>query len=547
MRNQLKSWQRLEEHQREMIGADMRDMFAADGGRAQAFSLEWGDIVCDFSRNIVDATTMKLLLELARECRLQQRIEEMFSGVPVNVTEGRAALHTALRCRDKLAVITVDGVDVMPQVRATLEQMRGLVNALRSGTWRGHSGAPINTVVNIGIGGSDLGPRLVTRALEHCMGAGAVRTEFVSTIDPVALQRLLARLDPATTLFIISSKSFTTRETMLNAAAARAWLCSAMGEAAVARHFVAVSANCEAVAEFGISADNRFAMWDWVGGRYSLWSAIGLPIAIAHGMEVFEQLLDGAYAMDCHFRTAPLEQNMPVLLALIGVWYNNFFYRDSYALLIYDNALRLLPDWLQQLDMESNGKSCTCSGHGIGYPTAPVVWGHIGIEGQHAFYQRLHQSPVFVPCDFICAASVGDNHYPQQQRFLLANCLAQAEALLKGRDGATVRSELRTAGMDETKIAALLPHRIFSGNRPSNTIIYNKLTPHTLGALLALYEHRTFVQGVIWDVNSFDQWGVELGKQLAGTIDMELSDEQISGHDPSTTALLRRCIDWQQG
>jgi glucose-6-phosphate isomerase len=526
-----KAWKALDAHEGDL--PCLRDLFDADPDRAR-FRLTLGDLYVDYSKNRVNDRTMSLLVELARERGVPEAIERMFAGEKINSTEGRAVLHVALR--NQGGPMLVDGVDVMPNVRAVWAKMRAFTDALRSGAHRGYSDQPITDVVNIGIGGSDLGPAMVCDALEPYFST-ELRCHFVSNVDGAHIGATLRRLDPARTLFIVASKTFTTLETLTNARTARAWLVERAGEAAVAKHFVAVSTNHEAVAKFGIDPEHVFEFWDWVGGRYSLWSSIGLSIACGVGMDRFEELLAGAHAMDQHFRTAPLEQNIPAILALIGVWYGNFCRADSFAVLPYDQSLRRLPAWLQQGDMESNGKRTRIDGAAIDYHTGPIVWGEPGTNGQHAFFQLLHQGTRIVNCDFLAPLTshyaLGDHHSK-----LLANLFAQTEALMVGKSEEAVRSEL--ASLPKERVDALVPHKVFPGNRPSTTILFDKLDPKTLGAILAMYEHRIFVQGVIWGVNSFDQWGVELGKQLADRILPELSGDASNVHDASTAALIAR-------
>ena len=535
------AWTALARHRQDMAGTHMRDLFAADPGRFKAFSLEAAGLFLDYSKNRVTRDTVGLLLDLARQQDVEGARARMFGGEPINLTEKRAVLHTALRNRSDRAV-TVDGRDVMPAVRAVLERMDAFANSVRDGEWRGYTGQPITDVVNIGIGGSDLGPVMATEALKPFAHAH-VALHFVSNVDGTHLAEQLKWLDPETTLFIIASKTFTTQETLTNAHSARRWfLETAKDEAHVAKHFVAVSTNEAEVRKFGIDPANMFGFWDWVGGRYSLWSAIGLPIMIAIGPERFAELLAGAHAMDEHFRTAPLERNMPVLMGLLGVWYRNFWDASSYAVLAFVQYLHRLPAYLQQLDMESNGKSVTRGGEPVDYQTGPVLFGEPGTNGQHAFYQLIHQGTSLIPCDFIAAATT---HNPigaepgAHHRILLSNVFAQAEALMRGKTADEVRAEMTKAGKPAAEVEALVPHRVFPGNRPSNTILIQSLTPATLGALIALYEHKVFVQGIVWDINSFDQWGVELGKQLASTILPELENGPVEGaHDCSTAGLI---------
>jgi len=531
------AWQALAAHHREMNGRHMRELFAADPDRFRRFSLQHDDLLLDYSKNRIDQQTLALLLDLARAADLPGWIEKMFRGEKINFTENRAVLHVALRNRSN-APILVDGVDVMPQVNAVLEKMGRFSTAVRDGQWRGHSGKPISDIVNIGIGGSDLGPVMVTEALRPYWQAG-LRPHFVSNIDGTHLAETLRGLDPETTLFIVASKTFTTQETLTNAHSARDWLLAALGdEAAVARHFVALSTNREAVQAFGIDPENMFEFWDWVGGRYSLWSAIGLSIAITIGMERFEELLAGAHDMDEHFRSAPLEANMPVILGLLGIWYNNFFAAQTHAILPYDQYLHRFPAYFQQGDMESNGKRVDRDGQVVDYSTGPVIWGEPGTNGQHAFYQLIHQGTKLVPADFL-APMESHNPIGRHHEILLSNFFAQTEALMRGKNADEARAELAAAGLSGEALERLLPHKVFPGNRPTNSLLFRKLTPHTLGRLIALYEHKIFTQGIIWRINSFDQWGVELGKQLAQAILPELQGEApVTGHDSSTNGLI---------
>ncbi|CAA7618881.1 glucose-6-phosphate isomerase [Magnetospirillum sp. UT-4] len=526
----LPAWKLLEAHAEAMAPEHMRDMFARDPGRADAFTLRLGDLLLDYSKNRIAHQTMPLLADLARQAGLEEMRAAMFGGQPINATEGRAVLHTALRNRSAKAV-TVDGHDVMPGIRAVLDKMKDFAGRVRSGAWTGATGKPMADVVNIGIGGSDLGPAMVAEALTPYQQPG-LRVHFVSNVDGSHMAEALKLCRPETTLFIVASKTFTTQETIANAATAKAWLVGALGEAAVPKHFVALSTNEPAVRAFGIDPANMFEFWDWVGGRYSLWSAIGLSIAVAIGFERFAELLDGAFAMDEHFRTAPLEANMPVVLAMLGVWYNNFLGAQAYAVLPYDQYLRRLPAYLQQLDMESNGKGVARDGAPVHWQTGPIVFGEPGTNGQHAFYQLIHQGTKPIPCDFLAAAN-SHNELGGHHLMLLANALAQPEALMRGKTLAEVKAE--NPKLSDAQAA----HRVFPGNRPTNTLLYRQLDPHTLGMLIALYEHKVFVQGVVWDVNSYDQWGVELGKQLAKVILPELSTASPAGcHDGSTAALI---------
>lgn len=537
---ETEAWRALAAHRDEVAALQMRALFRDDPGRAERMRLVLGDLYVDYSKNRIVDRTLALLLELAEERDVTGWIARMFAGEAINVTEGRAVLHVALRNRSDRPMC-VDGADVMPMVRAVLAKMRAFTERVRSGAHRGFTGETITDIVNIGIGGSDLGPLMVSEALRPYWREG-MRAHFVSNVDGAHLAETMRDLDPARTLFIVASKTFTTQETLTNARSARAWLVERLGsEDSVRAHFVAVSTNHRAVAEFGIDPANVFEFWDWVGGRYSLWSAIGLPIACIVGMDRFEELLEGAHRMDEHFRTAKLAENVPVMLALLGVWYASFLGACSFALLPYDQRLHRMPAWLQQGDMESNGKRTRRDGAVIeDYTTGPIVWGEPGTNGQHAFFQLLHQGTRLVPADFL-AAIHGDDGLADHHEKLLANLLAQTEALMVGKTEAEARAELARAGMDEDRITALLPHKIFPGNRPSTTILFDRLDPRTLGSILALYEHRIFVQGVIWGVNSFDQWGVELGKQLAARILPELSPgAPIGEHDASTRALIDR-------
>ena len=543
---QTAAWQALKEERRAWNTLHLRELFAKDKKRFERFSLQLDDLLLDYSKNLIRPRTLKLLLKLAQETGVEALRDAMFSGEPINLTEGRAVLHTALRNRSERPVM-VDGQDVMPEVREVLARMRAFADKVRTGKWKGYSGKPISDVVNIGIGGSDLGPAMACLALKPY--GGNLRAHFVSNVDPSHLVDTLEGLDPASTLFIVASKTFTTQETLLNAQAARAWfLDHAKDEKAVAKHFVAVSTHSEAVKAFGIDPANMFGFWDWVGGRYSLWSAIGLPIALYVGMDEFEALLAGAHDMDEHFRTAPLAENMPVLMALLGLWYNNFWDAQSYAVLPYEQRLSRFPAYLQQLDMESNGKGVMRDGRPAKASTGPVLFGEPGTNGQHAFYQLIHQGTKLIPCDFLAAAESHNDLIGQhggqhggQHAVLLSNFLAQSEALMRGKTAAEVATELAASGMGKREIKALLPHKVFPGNRPSNTLLYRKLTPRTLGRLIALYEHKVFVQGAIWNINSYDQWGVELGKQLARAILPELTGgKAASKHDASTDALISR-------
>lgn len=530
-------WQSLDRHYSDVKYVSMRDEFALDSGRFERFSLYSGDLLLDYSKNRITKSTIKKLVALAESLNLSDWIEKMFTGEAINTTEDRAVLHTALRNRSNNPVM-VDGEDVMPAINAVLAQMKRFCGQVHSGEWLGYTGQRITDIVNIGIGGSDLGPAMICDALEPYAVEG-MTAHFVSNVDGTDLSTTLEKLNPETTLFVVASKTFTTQETLTNAESARAWFLQSGQQQDVAKHFVAVSTNAEAVTAFGIDTANMFEIWDWVGGRYSLWSAIGLPIALYVGMENFERLLAGGHEMDNHFRTQPFEQNMPVIMGLLGVWYVNFFGAQTHAIVPYDHSLARFPSHMQQLDMESNGKVTNRKGQRLGYKTGPVIWGTPGTNGQHAYFQLIHQGTQLIPVDFVLPVN---SHYPEvdHQSILLANGLAQAEALMKGKSAEEVRVELVKEGYEGDALEALLPHKIFPGNRPSNTLLFPKLTPEMLGQLVALYEHKVFVQGIIWNINSFDQWGVELGKQLAKAILPDLqSDDSISSHDSSTTSLIK--------
>ena len=531
------AWQALVQHQREMGDVHMRDLFAGDPQRFSKFSLQFSGILFDFSKNRITEKTLSLLFDLARQAGLADRIEAMFTGRKINTTEGRAVLHIALRNRSN-EPIDVDGVDVMPEVNRVLGKMRAFSEAVRSGEWKGYTGKAITDVVNIGIGGSDLGPKMVCEALKP-YARPDLRAHFVSNVDGTDLVETLKNLDPETTLFLVASKTFTTQETMTNAHSARRWfLDAAKDEAAIARHFAAMSTNTEAVSKFGVDPHNMFEFWDWVGGRYSLWSAIGLSIALYLGMDRFEELLGGAHKVDRYFRGTSFEQNIPVIMGLLGVWYNNFFGAQSHAILPYDQYLDTFPAYFQQGDMESNGKSVTRGGERVNYSTGPVIWGQPGTNGQHAFYQLIHQGTKLVPCDFLAAAT-SHNPLGEHHPILLSNFLAQTEALMKGKTPNEARSELENEGLSVEQFERLVAAKTFTGNRPTNSFLYPRLTPEVLGMLIAFYEHKIFTQGVIWEINSFDQMGVELGKQLAKKILPELSGEdQVTGHDSSTNGLI---------
>jgi len=533
----LPAWKALQRHQRKTAKVHMRDLFARDPQRFERFSLRVGDILFDYSKNRVTQETMRLLFDLARQANLADKIEAMFTGEKYNNTENRAVLHVALRNRSNRPIL-VDGRDVMPEVNAVLAQMRVFSEAVRSGAWKGYTDKSITNIVNIGIGGSDLGPKMVCEALKP-YGKPGLQVHFVSNVDGTDMVEALNAVDPERVLFLVASKTFTTQETMTNAYSARKWfLAAANDEAAVARHFVAMSTNAKAVADFGIDAANMFEFWDWVGGRYSLWSAVGLSIMLYLGIDHFEALLAGAHKVDEHFRSTPFEENVPVVMGLLGLWYNNFYGAQSHAILPYDQYLMHFSSYLQQGDMESNGKSVTKEGEWIDYQTGPIIWGQPGTNGQHAFYQLIHQGTKLIPCDFLAAAQ-SQNPLGEHHTLLLSNYFAQTEALMKGRTPDEARAELAAGGKTGAELETLVAAKTFPGNRPTNSFLYPKLTPETLGSLIALYEHKIFAQGAIWDVNSFDQWGVELGKQLANRILPELKDEkESSSHDASTNGLI---------
>jgi glucose-6-phosphate isomerase len=531
------AWKQLRAHYKVMRGVQMKDLFERDPARFQKYSLRFEDILLDYSKNIINDQTLFFLQDLARQTGVVEAAEDMFSGELINETENRAVLHTALRNRSNTPVF-FNGKDIMPEVNSVLNQVEEFSTKVVTGHWKGYTGRPVADIVNIGIGGSDLGPVMATEALRPYRRPH-IRSHFVSNIDGTHIAETLKDLSPATTLFMIASKTFTTQETMTNAHTARRWfLEAAKDESQIRKHFVAISTNEEAVRQFGIASENMFIFWDWVGGRYSLWSAIGLSIACSIGFDHFRELLEGAHAMDRHFREAPLDRNMPMILALLGIWYNNFFEAETHAILPYDQYMHRFPAYFQQGDMESNGKYIDRRGKGVAYQTGPVIWGEPGTNGQHAFYQLIHQGTKMVPCDFIAPAishnPVGDHH-----NILLSNFFAQTEALMRGRTYEEVAAELKAAGRSSREIKSLAPFRVFRGNRPTNSILVKKITPRTLGSLIALYEHKIFVQGVIWNIFSFDQWGVELGKVLAKKILAELQSEStVTTHDSSTNGLI---------
>ena len=535
--SKTRAWKKLETHFESAKKFQLVELFKNDSNRFSKYTLKFEDILVDFSKNLITDETLKTLLELAKEAELGSAIEGFFSGEKINKTENRAVLHTALRNTSDRKIM-VDGIDVMPKIRVVLKKIKTFSEDIISGNWQGFSGKPISDIVNIGIGGSDLGPFMVTEALKPYKKEN-INVHFVSNVDGTHIVETLKGLDPATTLFLVASKTFTTQETMTNAFSAREWfLKNAQDQEHIKKHFVALSTNKEAVSAFGIDTNNMFEFWDWVGGRYSLCSAIGLSIACTIGYENFEKLLIGAHKMDEHFRCEPFESNIPVILALISLWYNNFFGTETESILPYDQYLHRFAAYFQQGNMESNGKYVDRGGEKVNYQTGPIIWGEPGTNGQHAFYQLIHQGTKMIPCDFLAPANsqnpIGD-HHPK----LLANFFAQTEALMKGKTESAVRAELESSGKSVEEIEFLLPFKVFEGNKPTNSILFDKLTPETLGSLIAMYEHKIFVQGIIWNIYSFDQWGVELGKQLANQILPELeNDQKVSSHDSSTNGLI---------
>jgi glucose-6-phosphate isomerase len=533
-----KSWEKLNTHFHQIASVHLKDLFLQDPDRATRYSIRFKDIFLDYSKNMITDETMNLLMALAQEVDLKDAVEKMFMGEKINETENRAVLHTALRNRTSHPVMA-DNQDVMPEVNAVLEQMKQFSEQVRSGRWKGYTGKPVTDIVNIGIGGSDLGPVMVTEALKFYADDSKLSVHFVSNIDGTHIAETLKKINPETTLFIIASKTFTTQETITNAETAKKWfLDKSRDESSIAKHFVAISTNSEKVIKFGIDPANMFRFWDFVGGRYSLWSAIGLSIACYAGYENFVKLLQGAHNMDEHFRNQPFRQNIPVILAMIGIWYNNFFQAETEAVLPYDQYLHRLPAYLQQGNMESNGKNVDRQGNEVTYQTGPIIWGEPGTNGQHAFYQLIHQGTKLIPADFLAPALPLNNLY-NHHHMLLSNFFAQTEALMNGKSETDVRKELLAGGLTEDQISRIAPYKIFKGNKPTNSILYKKLTPEILGSLIAMYEHKIFVQGIIWNVFSFDQWGVELGKQLANRILPELeNDKPVSSHDSSTNRLI---------
>ncbi|EGO4656490.1 glucose-6-phosphate isomerase [Escherichia coli] len=540
---QTAAWQALQKHFDEMKDVTIADLFAKDGDRFSKFSATFGDqMLVDYSKNRITEETLAKLQDLAKECDLAGAIKSMFSGEKINRTENRAVLHVALRNRSNTPIL-VDGKDVMPEVNAVLEKMKTFSEAIISGEWKGYTGKAITDVVNIGIGGSDLGPYMVTEALRPYKNH--LNMHFVSNVDGTHIAEVLKKVNPETTLFLVASKTFTTQETMTNAHSARDWFLKAAGdEKHIAKHFAALSTNAKAVGEFGIDTANMFEFWDWVGGRYSLWSAIGLSIVLSIGFDNFVELLSGAHAMDKHFSTTPAEKNLPVLLALIGIWYNNFFGAETEAILPYDQYMHRFAAYFQQGNMESNGKYVDRNGNVVDYQTGPIIWGEPGTNGQHAFYQLIHQGTKMVPCDFI-APAITHNPLSDHHQKLLSNFFAQTEALAFGKSREVVEQEYRDQGKDPATLDYVVPFKVFEGNRPTNSILLREITPFSLGALIALYEHKIFTQGVILNIFTFDQWGVELGKQLANRILPELKDDkEISSHDSSTNGLINRYKAW---
>lgn len=541
---QTAAWQALQKHFDEMKDVTIADLFAKDGDRFSKFSATFDDqMLVDYSKNRITEETLAKLQDLAKECDLAGAIKSMFSGEKINRTENRAVLHVALRNRSNTPIL-VDGKDVMPEVNAVLEKMKTFSEAIISGEWKGYTGKAITDVVNIGIGGSDLGPYMVTEALRPYKNH--LNMHFVSNVDGTHIAEVLKKVNPETTLFLVASKTFTTQETMTNAHSARDWfLKAASDEKHVAKHFAALSTNAKAVGEFGIDTANMFEFWDWVGGRYSLWSAIGLSIVLSIGFDNFVELLSGAHAMDKHFSTTPAEKNLPVLLALIGIWYNNFFSAETEAILPYDQYMHRFAAYFQQGNMESNGKYVDRNGKVVDYQTGPIIWGEPGTNGQHAFYQLIHQGTKMVPCDFI-APAITHNPLSDHHQKLLSNFFAQTEALAFGKSREVVEQEYRDQGKDPATLDYVVPFKVFEGNRPTNSILLREITPFSLGALIALYEHKIFTQGVILNIFTFDQWGVELGKQLANRILPELKDDkEISSHDSSTNGLINRYKAWR--
>jgi len=541
--SETQAYKYLADHFIDITSKSLKDLFTADSERFNKFSITFNDILLDYSKNRIDEQTVALLIQLAKECRVKEATEAMFSGEKINVTEGRPVLHIALRNRSNKPIF-VDGKDVMPDVNRVLEHMKSFSESVISGEWKGFTGKAITDVVNIGIGGSDLGPVMVTEALKAYKNH--LKMHFVSNVDGTHIAETLKDLNPETTLFLIASKTFTTQETMANAHSARAWFIDGGGnDTDVAKHFAALSTNSEGVAKFGIDTKNMFEFWDWVGGRYSLWSAIGLSIVLSIGYENFIELLTGAHQADQHFLNSDLEENIPAILGLLGIWYNNFFEAETEAILPYDQYLHRFAAYFQQGDMESNGKHVDRNGDRVDHSTGPIIWGEPGTNGQHAFYQLIHQGTKLIPCDFIAPAQ-SHNPLGEHHQMLLSNFFAQTEALMNGKSHEEVVAELKASGKSDAEIEKLAPFKEFDGNRPTNSILVKKITPRTLGSLIAFYEHKIFVQGIIWNIYSFDQWGVELGKQLAGKILPELkNDDEVSSHDSSTNGLINLYKAWR--
>ncbi|RZA02360.1 MAG: glucose-6-phosphate isomerase [Sphingobacteriaceae bacterium] len=533
----------LTDHYIDVVGESLKGLFETDNERFKKFSVQFEDILLDYSKNRITDQTIALLIQLAKECRLNDAIKAMYSGDIINATEGRQVLHIALRNQSNTPIL-VDGKDVMPDVNSVLQHMEEFSDAVVSGSWKGYTGKAITDVVNIGIGGSDLGPVMVTEGLKAYKNH--LNLHFVSNVDGTHIAETLKGLNAETTLFLIASKTFTTQETMANAHSAREWFIKSGGkDEDVAKHFAALSTNADGVGKFGIDTKNMFEFWDWVGGRYSLWSAIGLSISLSIGHDNFVELLQGAHAMDNHFRDAELEQNLPVILGLLGIWYNNFFEAETQAILPYDQYMHRFAAYFQQGDMESNGKSVDRNGKAVDYSTGPIIWGEPGTNGQHAFYQLIHQGTKLIPCDFIAPAQ-SHNPLGEHHTMLLSNFFAQTEALMNGKSREEVEAELKAAGKSAAEIETLAPFKEFGGNRPTNSILVKKITPRSLGALIAMYEHKIFVQGIIWNIYSFDQWGVELGKQLAGKILPELrTNDEVTSHDSSTNGLINQYKAWR--
>ncbi len=531
------AWNALSTHFKAFRNTRISDLFDQNPSRFEDYSIKFENILVDYSKNLIDDKTLSLLIELAKECQLGDAIEKMFSGEPINQTEGRSVLHTALRNRDN-SPIYVDKKDIMPKINKVLAQMKSFSSQINNGEWKGYTGKAITDIVNIGIGGSDLGPLMVTEALKAYKYPN-INVHFVSNVDGTHIVETTKHLNPETTLFIIASKTFTTQETMTNANSAKDWFMKSANSAeAIKKHFVALSTNKEGVESFGIDSKNMFEFWDWVGGRYSLWSAIGLSITCSIGYDNFIELLQGAHEMDIHFKSTPFDNNIPVILALIGIWYNNFYQADTEAILPYDQYMHRFAAYFQQGNMESNGKTVDRSGNKVQYQTGPIIWGEPGTNGQHAFYQLIHQGSKMIPCDFL-APAISQNNIGDHHQKLLANFFAQTEALMVGKSENTVKAEMKAEGISDKDINRLLKYKVFEGNRPTNSILFKKLTPKTLGSLIAMYEHKIYVQGIIWNIFSFDQWGVQLGKQLASKVLPELvNDDIITAHDSSTNGLI---------